>query len=90
MSKSESLDINEKFPQFILYAPKIKLKKATITPTPFSLNDSDLDELPYINDKNNDSFDKEEKNELTNFQNISKNNIASYTLKIKRTSINKS
>ena len=89
MSKNESLDINEKFPQFILYAPKIKLKKATITPTPFSLNDSNLDEESYINDKCNDSFDEEEENELTNFQNIDKNNITSYILKIKRTSGNK-
>ena len=85
MSKNESLEINEKSPRFILYAPKIKLKKATITPTPFSLNDSDLEDDIYTHNKSNDSFDKEEENELSDFQNEAKNNITSYTLKIKRT-----
>ncbi len=84
MSKNESLEINEKFPPFILYAPKIKFKKATITPTPLSLNDSELEDQIYIHEKNNDSFYEKEENELSDFHNDAKNNITRYTLKIKR------
>ena len=41
MSSNEKLEINEKIPSFILNAPKFKFKKPVVTPTPFSLNDSD-------------------------------------------------
>ena len=44
-TSKESFKVNEeKFSVFILYAPKQKLKKPTIFPTPFSLNDSDKEE----------------------------------------------
>ena len=44
-TQKKSFKVNEEqFSAFILYAPKQKLKKPTIYPTPFSLNDSDKEE----------------------------------------------
>ena len=44
MSNNEKLEINSNSPLYILYAPKLKLKKATIIPTPFTLNDYDSED----------------------------------------------
>ena len=87
MSKIEILEISPQSPSSILNAPKIKFKKALISPTPFSLNDSDTEKEgdSYSYDKNNDRFDDDELNESNRFQNDDKNNITSYMLKIRKT-----
>ena len=84
MSKKEILEISPKSPSSILNAPKIKFKKALISPTPFSLNDSDTEEGSDSYDKSYDIFDDDEVNEINRFQNDDKNDITSYTLKIKK------
>ena len=85
MSKKEILEISPKSPSSILNAPKIKFKKALISPTPFSLNDSDTEEGSDSYDKSYDIFDDDEVNEINRFQNDDKNDITSYILKIKKT-----
>ena len=85
MSKKEILEISSKSPSSILNAPKIKFKKALISPTPFSLNDSDTEEGSDSYDKSYDIFDDDEVNEINRFQNDDKNDITSYILKIKKT-----
>ena len=85
MSKTEILEISPKSPLSILNAPKIKFKKALISPTPFSLNDSDTEEEGDSYDKNHDTFDDDDEvNEINRYQNDDKNNITSYMLKIKK------
>ena len=44
MSTNEIHNINAEYSPLILNAPKLKFKKVTIAPTPFSLNDSFSDE----------------------------------------------
>ena len=85
MSKYENLEIKQKSPTFILYAPKLKFKKPTIRPTPFSLNDSESKEDFYSYDKDYDSYDEEDSNVINNLPQEDKNDITSYTVKIKRT-----
>ena len=84
MSNNEKLEINSNSPLYILYAPKLKLKKATIIPTPFTLNDYDSEEGIESDDNSYNSFDDEELYEDNNFH-IVRNNITSYTLKVKKT-----
>ena len=84
MSKKEKLEINSNSPSYILYAPKLKFKKATIIPTPFTLNEYDSEEGIESDDNSYNSSDEEELNEDNNF-NIVRNKITSYTLKIKKT-----
>ena len=86
MSKTEILEISPQSPSSILNAPKIKLKIPLISPTPFSLNDSDTEEEGDSYDKNYDTFDDDDElNENNRFQNDDKNNITSYMLKIQKT-----
>ena len=87
MSKTEILEISPKSPLSILNAPKIKLKKALISPTPFSLNDSNTEEEnDSYDDKSYDTFDDDDEvNDINRFQNDDKSNITSYTIKIKKT-----
>ena len=84
MSNKEKLEINSNSPSYILYAPKLKFKKATIIPTPFTLNEYDSEEGIESDDNSYNSSDEEELNEDNNF-NIVRNKITSYTLKIKKT-----
>ena len=84
MSNNEKIEINSNSPTYILYAPKLKFKKATIIPTPFTLNDYDSEEGIESDNYSYNSSDDEELNEDNNFH-IIRNNITSYTLKIKKT-----
>ena len=84
MSNKEKLEINSNSPSYILYAPKLKFKKATIIPTPFTLNEYDSEEGIELDDNCYNSSDDKELNEDNNFH-IVTNNITSYTLKIKKT-----
>ena len=62
MTTNEIMEINIKSQPFILNAPKIKLKKPKIFPTPLSLNDSYIkeeDNFDCESDSNNSSYDKE-------------------------------
>ena len=64
MNSQKSFKINEeKFSAFILYAPKQKLKKPKITPTPFSLNNSDIDEENDTFENSINSFDEKQSND---------------------------
>ena len=70
MTTNEILEINIKSKPFILNAPKIKLKKPKMFPTPFSLNDSYINEEENFDsesDNNNSSYEKE----INDFQNQS-------------------
>ena len=75
MTTNKMLEKNTAEPSFILYAPKIKFKKPTISPTPFSLNDSFSDNDNY----SDDSFEEENDN---NYLEGIKTNIISFILKI--------
>ena len=73
MTTNEMMEINIKSQPCILNAPKIKLKKPKIFPTPFSLNDSYIreeDNFDSESDINNSSFEKE----IDDFYNHSKSN----------------
>ena len=77
-------EFKQKSQRFILYAPKLKFKKPTVRPTPFSLNDSESKEDFYLNDKIYDSYDEENSNVFNKLHQEDKNDIASYIMKIKR------
>ncbi len=70
-TSKESFKVNEeKFSVFILYAPKQKLKKPTIFPTPFSLNDSYREEEEIDNLENNtNSFEEKNLNDYIIYPN---------------------
>ena len=70
-TSKESFKVNEeKFSVFILYAPKQKLKKPTIFPTPFSLNDSDKEEEEIDTLKNSiNSFEEKNSNDYIIYPN---------------------
>lgn len=59
----------EKFSSFILYAPKLKLKKPTISPTPFILNNSEMDDDNNTTQNSEQSFDDKDYNDLIIFPN---------------------
>jgi hypothetical protein len=84
MSSNEKLEINEKIPSFILNAPKFKFKKPVVTPTPFSLNDSDSEDELESSTVGNISIDEECYEGVVNFQNDDKTNFTNITLKFKR------
>ena len=85
MSSNEKLEINGEFPSFILNAPKFKYKKPMMTPTPFSLNDSDSEDENDLSTVGNIFNDEEESLEgFINFQNDDKANFSNLTLKFKR------
>ncbi len=81
MTSNENLEINAESPSSILYAPKLKLKKPTITPTPFSLNDSFSDEEIDASQENDNSF--EEGNVVNNLSDI-KTSITPFSIKMKK------
>ena len=81
MTSNENLEINAESPSYILYAPKLKLKKPTITPTPFSLNDSFSDEEIDASEENDNSF--EEGNVVNNLSDI-KTSITPFSIKMKK------
>ena len=84
MTTKENLEINEEAPSNILNAPKLKFKKPTICPPPFTLNDSySQEEIDTENEDN--SFDEKELKEFQKFRNEIKTNINTFTLKIKTT-----
>ena len=83
MSLNEKLEINREFPSFILNAPKFKYKKPIITPTPFSLNDSDSDDENDLSTVGNTSFDEQSLEGFINFQNDDKTDFTKLTLKYK-------
>ena len=83
MSIKENLEIIQKSPSFILNAPKLKFKKPTMKPTPFSLNDSRNEKELYSSGKDYDSFGEEDSNEFNNLHQEDKNSKTSYTLKLK-------
>ena len=85
MSNNEKFEINTNSPPYILYAPKLKLKKPTISPNPFVLNDYSYEEETKSDDDSYNSSDDEYPNEDNNFQTEVENSITSYTLKIKKT-----
>ena len=78
-------EIKQKSQKFVLYAPKLKFRKPTIRPTPFSLNDSESKGDFYLNDKIYDSYDDEDSNVFNNPHQEDKNDIISFIAKIKRT-----
>ena len=69
MSSNEKLEINKESSLFILYAPKLKFKKPTISPTPFSLDDSYLDDEMDSSTSGNISFDEESLEDIVNIKN---------------------
>ena len=81
MTSNENLEINDESPSYILYAPKLKLKKPTITPTPFSLNDSFSDEEIDASEENDNFFD--EGNAVNNLSDI-ETSITSFSIKMKK------
>ena len=82
MTSNENLEINvESSPSYILYAPKLKLKKPTISPTPFSLNDSFSDDELNSSEENDNSFD--EGNVDNNLSDI-KTSITPFSIKIQK------
>ena len=84
MSLNEKLGINRETPSKILTAPKFKFKKPMVTPTPFSLNDSDSDDEMDYSTIGNISIDEESYEGIVNFQNDDKTNFTNITLKFKR------
>lgn len=84
MTTNENLEINEKSPLNILYAPKLKFKIPTVTPTPFSLNESRSEEESDIENEEN-TFDEKDIKDIKSLRNEIKTNISTLTLKIKRT-----
>lgn len=84
MSSNEKLGINGKFPPFILNAPKFKFKKPILTPTPFSLNDSDSEDEMDASTIGNFSSDDQSYEGIVNIQNDEKTNFTNITLKFKR------
>ena len=84
MSSNEKLEINREFPSFIINAPKFKYKKPIITPTPFSLNDSDSDDENDLSTVGNTSFDEQSLEGFINFQNDDKTVFTKLTLKYKK------
>jgi len=85
MSANEKFGINGETPSCILNAPKFKFKKPMLTPTPFSLNDSDSeDEMDYSSTMENISIDEQSYEGIVNFQNDNKTNFTNITLKFKR------
>ena len=82
MSKNESFELNEQSPSSILNAPKLKFKKATLSPTPFSLNDSNLEEENIVDSFDEQSLDEEGSKEFKNL-NDSKSKITSLFIKFK-------
>jgi hypothetical protein len=81
MSSNEKLEINGEFPSFILNAPRFKYKMPIITPTPFSLNDSDSDDENDLSTVGNTSFDEQSLEGFINFQNDDKTVFTKLTLK---------
>ena len=65
-TQKESFKVNEEqFSALILYAPKPKLKKPKIYPTPFSLNDSDKEEEnDTLENSTNSTNSSEEKHSI--------------------------
>ena len=84
MSSNEKLEICGEFPSFIINAPKFKYKKPIITPTPFSLNDSDSDDENDISTVGNTSFDEQSLEGFINFQYDDKTDFTKLTLKYKK------
>ncbi len=72
MSSNEKLGIHKESSLFILYAPKIKFKKPPISPTPFSLDNSYLDDEMDSSTSGNISFDKESLEDIINIKNDEK------------------
>ena len=82
MTSNENLEINaESSTSYILYAPKLKLKKPTVTPTPFFLNDSFSDNELDTSEENDNSFD--EGNVDNNLSDI-KTSITPFSIKIQK------
>ena len=82
MTSNENLEINaESSNSYILYAPKLKLKKPTVTPTPFFLNDSFSDNELDTSEENDNSFD--EGNVDNNLSDI-KTSITPFSIKIQK------
>ncbi len=69
MSSNEKLEINKESSLFILYAPKLKFKQPTISPTPFSLDASYLDDEMDSSTSGNTSFDEESLEDFVNINN---------------------
>ena len=84
MSSNEKLGIDGKITPSILNAPKFKFKKPLVTPTPFSLNDSDSEDEMETSTIGNISIDEESYEGVVNFQNDDKTNFTNITLKFKR------
>lgn len=84
MSSNQKLGINEEIPSLILNAPKFKFKTPMVTPTPFSLNDSDSEDEMDSSTIGNISIDEQSYESIVNFQNDDKTNFTNITLKFKR------
>ena len=84
MSSNETLGINGKNPSSILNAPKFKFKKPMVTPTPFSLNDSDSGDEMDSSTIANISIDEQSYEGIVNLQNDDKTSFTNITLKFKR------
>jgi len=69
MSSNENLEINKDSSLFILNAPKLKFKQPTISPTPFSLNDSFLDDEMDSSTSGNISFDENSLEDIEDIKN---------------------
>ncbi len=70
------MEINNKikdFPPFILNAPKIKFKKPTIAPIPFTLSESLYSIEHSDSDTNEDFSDKEKNHQKDSTQDIESN-----------------
>ena len=80
-SKEKTEKKEEQSFSFILNAPKLKLMKPSITPTPFSLNDSFSDELDDSTDVDI-PYDENNTEEFINNKNATKTIFTA--LKIKR------
>ena len=64
-AQNESNKLSEEKYSSILNAPKLKLKKATISPTPFSLNNSENEDSFNTNENSEQSFDEKEYDSFT-------------------------
>ena len=80
-SKEKTEKKEEQSFSFILNAPKLKLMKPSITPTPFSLNDSFSDEMDDSTDVDI-PYDENNTEEFINNKNATKTIFTA--LKIKR------
>ena len=83
MSSNDKIEIKEQQPfSFALKAPKIKLMKPSITPTPFSLNDNSYSEEMDDSTDGDIPYDEKSTEEFINYNKPTKTIIKA--LKIKR------